>query len=118
LQQKSLTAECFPMTTFDDREKAFENMFAHDAEIRFKVEARARNLLALWGAHRMGLNGDEAVGYAKSVLMAWMAPHPADAAARVKADLETKGITVGPREVEAKLLELKEQAFAQVKKEG
>jgi len=30
------------MTTFDDRENAFENKFAHDAEMQFKAEARLR----------------------------------------------------------------------------
>ena len=28
------------MTTFNDREKAFESKFAHDAELQFKVAAR------------------------------------------------------------------------------
>jgi len=32
------------MSTFDDRENAFENKFAHDAEMQFKAEAR-RNML-------------------------------------------------------------------------
>ncbi|WP_144023351.1 ATPase inhibitor subunit zeta, partial [Brevirhabdus pacifica] len=27
------------MTTFDSREKAFENQFAHDAEMQFRAEA-------------------------------------------------------------------------------
>ena len=29
------------MTTFDDRENAFENKFAHDQEMQFKAIARA-----------------------------------------------------------------------------
>ena len=33
------------MTTFDDRENAFENKFAHDAEIVFRAEARRIKLV-------------------------------------------------------------------------
>ena len=42
------------MTTFDDRENAFENKFAHDEELRFKAEARRNRLLGLWAAELMG----------------------------------------------------------------
>ncbi|HEV8036085.1 DUF1476 domain-containing protein, partial [Yoonia sp.] len=48
------------MTTFDDRENAFENKFAHDAEMQFKAEARGNKLLGLWAAELMGKTGDEA----------------------------------------------------------
>ena len=33
------------MTTFDDRERAQEAKFAHDAELNFKAEARRNRLL-------------------------------------------------------------------------
>jgi hypothetical protein len=46
------------MTTFDDRENAFENLYAHDAEMQFKAEARRNKLLGLWAAEKMGLAGD------------------------------------------------------------
>ena len=40
------------MTTFDDREKAFETKFAHDSEMQFRAEARRNKLLGLWAAGR------------------------------------------------------------------
>ena len=43
------------MTTFDDRERAFENKYAHDEEMRFRAEARRDRLLGLWAAGLMGL---------------------------------------------------------------
>jgi hypothetical protein len=43
------------MTTLDERERAFEAMFEHDEEIRFRVEARRARLLAAWACERMGL---------------------------------------------------------------
>jgi hypothetical protein len=39
----------------DDRGKAFENKWAHDAELRFKVEARRNRALGLWAAEQKGL---------------------------------------------------------------
>ena len=58
------------MTTFDDRERAFENKFALDEELRFKATARRNKLLGLWAAERLGRSGAEADAYAKSVVMA------------------------------------------------
>ncbi len=64
------------MTTFDDRETAFENKYVHDAEMQFKATARRNKLLGLWAAGLLGLSGDAATDYAASV---------------VKADLEEAG---------------------------
>ena len=58
------------MTTFDDRERAFENKFAHDAEMQFKAEARRNRLLGLWAAEIMGKSGAEADAYAREVITA------------------------------------------------
>ncbi|WP_172294881.1 DUF1476 domain-containing protein [Pseudoruegeria sp. HB172150] len=58
------------MTTFDERESAFENKFAHDAEMQFRVEARRNKLVGLWAAELLGKTGDEADEYAKSVIRA------------------------------------------------
>ena len=58
------------MSSFDDRENAFENKFAHDAEMQFKAEARRNKLLGLWAADLMGKSGDDAAEYAKEVIKA------------------------------------------------
>jgi len=58
------------MSTFDDRENAFENKFAHDAEMQFKAEARRNKLLGLWAAGLLGKEGDAAAEYAKEVIKA------------------------------------------------
>ena len=58
------------MTTFDDRENAFESKFAHDAEMQFKAEARRNKLLGLWAAELMGKSGQAADEYAKEVIRA------------------------------------------------
>jgi hypothetical protein len=58
------------MSSFDDRADAFENKYAHDAEMQFKAEARRNKLLGLWAAELMGKSGDAADNYAKEVVKA------------------------------------------------
>lgn len=56
------------MSSFDDREKGFENKYAHDEELEFKAVARRNKLLGLWLAEKFGLTGAEADAYAKDVI--------------------------------------------------
>jgi hypothetical protein len=58
------------MSTFDDREHAFEAKFAHDAEMQFKAEARRNKLAGLWAAELLGKSGQEAADYAITVVQA------------------------------------------------
>jgi len=56
------------MTTFKDRENAFENKFAHDAEMQFRAEARRNKLVGLWAAELLGKKGPDADAYAIEVV--------------------------------------------------
>ena len=56
------------MTTFDDRENAFENKYAHDEKMKFKAEMRRNKLVGLWAAELLGKSGDEANAYATEVV--------------------------------------------------
>jgi len=56
------------MSTFDDRQKDFENKFAHDQQLQFKVIARRNKLLGLWAASLLGKDGDAAEDYAIDVV--------------------------------------------------
>jgi hypothetical protein len=56
------------MTSFDERERAFESMYARDQEMQFKIHARRIRLLGLWAAKKMGLTEAEADAYAKEVI--------------------------------------------------
>jgi len=58
------------MTTFDDRERAFETKFARDEEMQFRIHARRNRLLGAWAAKLMGLSEAEAEVYAKDVIRA------------------------------------------------
>ncbi len=76
------------MTTFDDRENAFENKFAHDANMQFRAEARRNKLVGLWAAGLMGLSEADAAAYAVTV---------------VESDFEEAGIEDVVRKVAADL---------------
>ena len=58
------------MTTFDDRERAFETKFARDEEMQFRVTARRNRLVGHWAAGKMGLTPEETDAYAKAVVQA------------------------------------------------
>ncbi len=81
------------MTTFDKREEGFEKKFARDQELRFKATARRNKLLGLWVAEKLGLTGAEAEAYAKAVVLAdFDAPGDDDVLAKVRRDLDAKGV--------------------------
>ncbi|MHA3978500.1 DUF1476 domain-containing protein [Halovulum sp. GXIMD14794] len=100
------------MTTFDDREQAFEKKYAHDAEMQFKAEARRNKLLGLWAAELLGKRGDEADAYAREVIKADFkeAGHE-DVVRKVSDDL---GDMATDEEVRAKMAELLGRAKDQV----
>jgi hypothetical protein len=106
------------MTTFDEREKEFEAKFKHDQEFRFKVTARRNRMLGMWAAERMGLEGDAAAAYAKTVVAAEFERggdrHVVD---KVAADLAEKGLSITPAQVRFELDHFAEQAKQQLMKE-
>jgi len=58
------------MSTFDERERAFETKYARDEEMQFRVTARRNRLLGEWAARLMGLTQVESESYAKDVVRA------------------------------------------------
>lgn len=92
------------MTTFDDRESAFENKFAHDAEMVFRAEARRNKLVGLWAAELLGKTGSDADAYAIEVVKSDFeeAGHE-DVVRKVAADLDGKA---SADEIRAKMAEL------------
>ncbi len=100
------------MTTFNDRERAFESKFAHDTEMQFKAEARRNRLLGLWAAGLLGKTGDAASEYAMSVVKAdFEEPGIEDVVRKVASDL---GSLSSPDEVREKMKELMAVAKAQL----
>ncbi|WP_299041660.1 DUF1476 domain-containing protein [uncultured Tateyamaria sp.] len=103
------------MSTFDDRENAFENKFAHDAEMQFKAEARRNKLLGLWAAELLGKTGDDAADYAREVVKSdFEEAGDEDVYRKVSGDLGDKADEVTIR---TKMLELMAEAKGQIMKE-
>jgi hypothetical protein len=104
------------MTTFDKREEGFENKFVHDEEMKFKAEARRNKLLGLWAAEKLGLSGDAANDYAKTVVAAEFGDgRDADVVRKVMADLTAKAVAIAEPEIRVKMDELIALAIVQVK---
>ena len=88
------------MTTFDNREAAFENKFAHDQDMAFRVTARRNKLLGQWAAARMALTEAETDAYAKSVVQAdFEEAGDDDVLRKVQADFTAGGVTVTDKEL-------------------
>lgn len=56
------------MSTFHERERAFENKFAHDQDMMFKAVSRRNRKIGLWAAGLLGLSGEDAANYALDVI--------------------------------------------------
>jgi hypothetical protein len=103
------------MTTFDDREKAYEKKFAHDQELRFKAEARRNKMLGEWAAAKLGLTGADLEDYVKAVRKADLAEKgDNDVFRKVRADFDAKGVSVSDADLRAKMSEFLGEAVRQV----
>lgn len=107
------------MTTFDGREKAFEDKFAHDETMMFKARARRNRLLGEWLAGEMGLTGDAVAAYAKDVVKSDLEEDgDEDVIRKVMADIESKGLDLSRHRVEKHLEEYMDEARRQIMAEA
>ena len=103
------------MTTFDDRENAFENKFAHDAEMQFRATARRNKLAGLWAAGLLGKSGTDAAEYAMSIVQAdFEEAGDDDVVRKLAADLAGHAT---PDDVRTRLAALMSEAKAQLMRE-
>ncbi len=107
------------MTAFEERERGEEAKFKHDMELAFKIRNRRNKLFGLWIAREyLGLEGEEALAYAKDVVLAdFEGPGDDDMMTKVKADLAARNIEVSDHILRKHLAECEEQARQQVKQE-
>jgi len=100
------------MSSMKDRENAFENKFAHDAEMQFKAEARRNKLLGLWAADLLGKSGGDAEDYAREVIKSdFEEAGDEDVYRKVAGDL---GAKADEATIRAKMAELMGEAKAQL----
>ncbi len=104
------------MTSFNDRERGFENKFALDQEQEFKAGARRNRLLGEWAAGLMGLEGDRVADYAKAVVKSdFELPGDEDVLRKVFEDLKGSGVNTSEGDVRMKMDELLAQARQAIK---
>lgn len=107
------------MTTFDKREEAFEQKFAHDEALQFKAAARRDKLLGLWAAEKLGLSGAAAEDYAKTVVVADLEkPGDDDVVEKLLADFAEAKVEQSEHQIRRQLDELMAVAIEQVRKQG
>jgi hypothetical protein len=103
------------MTTFDDRENAFENKFAHDQDMAFRVTARRNKLIGQWAAQKMGLTAEETDSYAKSVVQAdFEEAGDEDVIRKLLGDLIAAGVDTSDEDVRAAMGDLMVEARRQL----
>jgi len=103
-------------TTFDKREEGFEKQFAHDEELKFKAIARRNKMLGLWAAERLGLSGAKAENYARSIVLEEFEQGGDSAViAKIRKDLEAKGIVQSEHQISRTITELTARAVADIK---
>lgn len=104
------------MSIMDEREHAFENLFAHDEELRFKSVVRRNKLLGLWAAELLGKSGSDAQAYAKEVIAAdFEEAGDEDVFRKVRADLDAAGVGQSDHQIRRRMIELLAVAVTEIR---
>lgn len=108
------------MTTFDQREKAYEDKYVYDANLKFMAQARRNKRLGIWAAEKLGLSGDAVQAYTRSLHQADLADDgdeevfqklKADFAAKSRVD---KSLTVADHELRTTMADYYNQAYREL----
>ena len=106
------------MTLFDERERAFENLFAHEEELRFRALARRNDLFARWAAEQLDLRRSERHAYIRSFVDEVVRPQSDEALiARVRADFIAEGVDASEQRIRTALADATVEAARQVRSE-
>lgn len=106
------------MAIFEEREKGFEEKFAHDEELQFRVVARRNRLLGLWVAEKMGLTGADAEAYAMDVVASDLDRNGDETVFdRIRGDMHSSGLEISEKRVRSQMQELIDEAHKQIKAE-
>lgn len=92
------------MTTFDERERAFETASAREDEMQFRVVARRNRLLGEWAAGLMRLTPEETDAYAKATIQAdFEEAGDEDVIRKLLGDLTSAGVEMDEGRIRAAL---------------
>ncbi len=103
------------MTTFDEREKAYEAKLAHDEELKFKANIRRNKLLGLWAAKKLGKEGNAAEEYASALVAAQLEGAGEEVIFRkIRADFDATGVAQSDHQIRREMQELHAAAMNDV----
>ncbi|WJH40108.1 DUF1476 domain-containing protein [Aliirhizobium terrae] len=104
------------MSGMSDREKAFENMFAHDEELKFKALARRNRLVGLWAAGLLGKADADA--YARDIVIAdFVEAGDDDVFRKLRDDFAQAGVDIADTDIRTRMVDLLGEAARQVENE-
>ncbi|MEO0398759.1 MAG: DUF1476 domain-containing protein [Pseudomonadota bacterium] len=107
------------MTGFDDRKESFESKFAHDAELKFKAEARRNRMLGEWAASLLGYEGQKAEDYVKSMVLADLEePGDEDVFRKLRGDFDAAGVEQSDHQIRRHMDEMLAKAITDVEQNG
>lgn len=105
------------MTTFDERERAFEEKYAHDEELRFRARVRRDKMVGLWAAEKLGKTGKAAEDYAAGLAVAEVRKNSAEQIFKtIRADFDRAGIAIPDLEIRKRMSELLAAAVEELTK--
>ncbi|EAS48691.1 conserved hypothetical protein [Aurantimonas manganoxydans SI85-9A1] len=104
--------------SLNDRERDFESRYAHDQELRFRIEARRNKLLGLWAAELLGKTGDDAKAYAQEVIKAdFIEPGDNDVFQKIRKDFDAAGVDQSDHQIRRHMAQFLGEAETQVRTE-
>ena len=88
------------MNKFDERIKSFENKYAKDQELQFKVSAKRNKYLAEWVSLKLGKNDEQRQNYIQEIIKADLEEiGDEDVFRKVKKDFENSDINIDDSEI-------------------
>lgn len=98
-----------------DRERDFEARYAHDQELRFRIEARRNKLLGLWAAEKLGRSGEDAKLYAQEVIKAaFTQPGDEDVYQKIRKDFEAGAVVQSEHQIRRNMVDFLTEAERQI----
>ena len=94
------------MSDFDDRRRGQEKRYELGQELEFRAQARRAKLTGLWAAGLMGMTGDPAAAYAKSVILSDLEEAGVeDLFRKIQSDLAAKNVSPSEHVIRSKMEE-------------
>lgn len=107
------------MTTFDEREKAYEAQLAHDEDLRFRAYVRRNKNLGLWAAERLGKSDEAAEAYAAMLIQTHLDGDGDEGVfAKLRADFAAAGLPDSDHQIRREMAELLAQATREIGSRG